>query len=80
MKNGERGTMRFSQTRDGVYLFLKLQVFGEDRMSAHSPSEKPSEGETAADTEQRSRTGLLLREAEGKPEGGWTDIGIGRAD
>jgi len=40
-------------------------------MTAHSPSEKPSEGEPAADTEQRIRErAYLLWEAEGKQEGG----------
>ena len=41
-------------------------------MSAHNPSEKPSEGETAADTEQQRirERAYLLWEAEGNQEGG----------
>ena len=39
-------------------------------MSVHSPSEKPSEGETAADTEQRVRErAYMLWEGEGRQEG-----------
>jgi len=40
-------------------------------MSVHSPSEKPSKGETSADTEQRIRKrAYLMWEAEGRQEGG----------
>ncbi len=40
-------------------------------MDPHRPSEKPAEGESAADTEQRIRQRAhLLWEAEGKQEGG----------
>ena len=40
-------------------------------MTVHSPSEKPFEGETDADTEQRIRErAYLLWEAEGRQEGG----------
>ena len=61
--------MRSLQTRDGVYLFLKAAVYGEDCMSVHSPSEKPSRADT--DTYERVRErAYLLCEAEGRHEGG----------
>lgn len=47
-------------------------------MTSHSPSEKPIEGETDADTEQRIRErAYLLWEAEGRQEGGVEETDTG---